>query len=650
MTGKARNWTLAINLVFFGWVVAYLTISAKPTWLFIDLASEAPGVAWIFVKPATVAEIAVSHDYPVREGTSRLAFRVSALEDVGDLLFEPGDANRYEVLRLRWHSGFVDREASLEDIRASSGSIKLDGNKLVAQTNGSTIQLTIPRLSTVTLQLAALSVYGPATLLFGLLTWLAYRRRIGPIGLATTYVAAIALVYSYFCLHMGAQLPVYDDWRYVLPGPLSLINGQWNWLLATGNDTYFLTGQIIDYVCLALFNVDFMPIRWVALGLLMLNVWWVRRTVIIIGDGERKVVAIAIMLCAWSFVGGRLWGGTAMAYHQALPTLFSSLMLLYLIGPAGNLRQRYRYAILLAAAVASGLAYISGGMMVIAMALSAMFVGFAGRDGEGFRALRNSGVCLLIAGVALMAFQLSMVGHYQGSLVEHNHAAASVYPNDQRFWLSVIAQFGMAMGYSGTSLSLNAALAFTALLPGLAIAVRVILRWRDGQMIERPGLILAVLYATVAASIYAGVVAFGRAGFIEAGEAAIDVIAVAKARLHSWPISALLPFFFLGWVEATRNWDRRRLVPVSMAIAFLVPKSTWPLDMVRNLDPLAAKSINGGYCIAEKLSNNANSVICPDASGNNADLASGLQNMKSMDAKLIRDIRLFKPPLGKVAE
>lgn len=160
-------------------------------------------------------------------------------------------------------------------------------------------------------------------------------------------------------------------------------------------------------------------------------------------------------------------------------------------------------------------------------------------------------------------------------------------------------------------------------------------------MIERPGIVLAVIYATVAASIYAGIVAFGRAGFIDAGAPATDVIAVAKARLLFWPISALLPFLLLAWLEATRNWDHRRLIPLIMAIAFLVPKSTWPLDMVLNLDPMTAKSINGAYCIAEKLQAGEASVVCPDASGNNAELAPGLEKLKIDNTKLIRDIRAY---------
>ena len=636
---RARGWALVLNFAFFGWVFAYLALAAAPTWLFVDLHAEKAGLTRLFVKHDGIWDIARSAVYPVEAGTSRLAFRTSALGGNEEIRFDPGDSGRYELLRLRWHAGFLDHESSLSDVKALSGSVTSTGNRVIAQTDGPPLQLSLPQLPATTRQLATLSVFAPALLIFGLLSWLAYRGRAGPIAIATTYVVVIALVYAYFCLHLGAQLPVFDDWRYVLPGPLSLIEGHWSWMLATGNDTFFLTGQIIDYLCLALFNVDFMPIRWVALGLLVLNVWWVRRTVIAISDGHRIWAAIAIMLCVWSFVGGRLWGGTSMAYHQALPTLFSSLILLHLVGPTGNLRRHYRYILLLGAAVASGLAYISGGMMVIAMGLSALFVGLAGRNSEGFLALRNSGIALLVAGITLMAFQLAMVGHYQGSLVEHNHAAASVYPNDRRFWWSAIAQFGMALGYSGQSPWINAGLALIAIVPGAIIAVGVIVRWHNGQSIERPGLVLAIIYATVAATIYAAVVAFGRAGFIDAGAPAADVIAVAKARLLFWPISALLPFLFLGWVEATRNWGHRRLIPALMAIVFLVPKSTWPLDMVLNLDPMAAKSINGAYCIAEKLEAEEPSVVCPDASGNNAELAPGLQIMMRDDAKLIRDIR-----------
>lgn len=636
--------TIFVNLLLFCIFLGYLAINAGPVWVQFELRTDHDDMAKLYMHHGTPGYEAFSQPYPMLKGVRRIAYRLPPYWKGSDLRLDPGDqGQQYGILRAHWYGGFLDRTQPLDELSALSGQLVSSTENAGEWVASADAQIRIPSVSPQWRQAALVTAYAPAFLLLFALGYAGWRRRIGPVGVASIYVAAIGLTYCYFCLRFGANLPVFDDWRYVLPGPLSLIQGHWQWLLATGNDTYFLTGQIIDFLCLELFNIDFLPIRVVALALLLLNVWWVRKTVIAVNADRWLVAAMAITLCIWSFIAGRLWGGSAMAYHQAIPTFCSSLMLVHLVGAQGMLRPRYNWFLLVGAALASGLAYISGGLMVIALGSAVLLVGAAGRLLPNRRAIMFAGVAILLLGVGLMAFQFGMVTHYQGSLLDHNHAVSSVYPNDRRFWLSFFAQFGSGFGYAGYSGWIDAGLTALAVVPALLIGSRLLLSLRQrAAVIERPGLILVVVYAGAASIIYAGVVAFGRAGFVDVAAAPEMMTAMAKSRLLFWPISALLPFFFLGWMEISDRFDRKRILAVAVAALFLYPKSPAPFDLITSFDYMATKSVNGAYCAAAGIQRGDAVIGCPEAAGDDRDLAQGIAIMHARNAKLYRELESFE--------
>lgn len=318
-------------------------------------------------------------------------------------------------------------------------------------------------------------------------------------------------------------------------------------------------------------------------------------------------------------------------------------MLVHLVGARGSLRPQYNWFLLFGAALASGLAYISGGMMVIAMGAAAFLVGFAGKLLPNRRAILHASIVISVLGVSLMAFQFGMVGYFQGSLIDHNHAVSSVYPDDLRFWLSFFAQFGSGFGYAGYSGWIDASLTALAITPAMVVGSRLLLSLRKGGAnIESPGLILVILYAGTASIIYAGIVAFGRAGFVDASAAPEMITASAKSRLLFWPISALLPLFFLGWVELSDHFDRKRVLAVVIAGLFLYPKSPMPFDLITSFDFMATKSVNGAYCVAARIQNGDSVIACPEAAGDSRDLAQGVAIMRARDARLYRKLESYE--------
>ncbi len=634
--------SLAINFVLFLLLGGYLAINAGPAWVFMEVRSDHEDMAQLYMHNGTRGYEKFSQPYPLLAGVRRIAYRLPPYWHGSDLRLDPGsNGNQNGILSIDWYSGFLHWNQPLDQLRASAGSL-VDGADGGERTASADAQIVVPAVSAVWRNVALATAYAPAPLLFVAVGFLAWRRRIPPTTVATIYLAAIAATYLYFCLRFGANLPVFDDWRYVIPSNMSLLQGNWQWLLATGNDTYFLTGQVIDFIVLQLSGFNFLPLRIVALGLLLLNIWWVRGIVLRTSPEKGAGAAIAISLCAWSFVAGRLWGGSTMAYHQALPTIFSSLMMLHLIGPSGQFRQKYSALLLILAAAASGLAYISGGVMVMALGASTLFIGFFSAPPTHRKVLLGTGSLLLVAGAILLGIQFAMVDHYQGSLLQHNHAVDSVYPNDRRFWLSFFAQFGLAFGYSGTSVLLDAALAVLAITPAVILAIRLLTGYGDKRS-DRPGLLLVILYSGVAATLYAGIVAFGRAGFIDPLAAPEMIAAVAKGRLLFWPITALIPFFFLSWMELTRRWNRTHVFTVLVGGMFLWPKAPMAFDLITSFDFMASKSINGAYCVANAMARNAPTIACPDAAGDARDLSGAIRQLREKETHLYEQLEAFGP-------
>ena len=109
---------------------------------------------------------------------------------------------------------------------------------------------------------------------------------------------------------------------------------------------FFLTNQVLDFLVLKFSNVDFLWLRAVAAALLLLQMAVQYRVVSRAGQASPVVAAVAVALGIWSLSAGAYWYGTAIAYQQALPTLFGTLMLVQFVARDGSIRwHRFRRAV-----------------------------------------------------------------------------------------------------------------------------------------------------------------------------------------------------------------------------------------------------------------------------------------------------------------
>ena len=599
------------------WLLAsvYIGVNTLPTHLTVDLTVDAADMAQLFDSPNGQWNEAESSASPLTPGWNRVLFTLNPRLLESGVRFDPGQrAATYRIHAIFWERGWVQHAVPLDAVSdprpPGITSLTRAGAELVLTSKDNDSQTIIPAPDWHW-QLASLILpFGAA--LAGLLLLLVVMRRVDdPLTIAGGFLLACAAFYAFSSLYLGPRLPLYDDWRYIFPGPFSLVDGGWKWLGVAGNDTYFLTNQVFDFMLLNLSNVNFNSIRIFALVLLGVQLYAQWLIVTRLAATKPYAAAVAVALGFWSLASNAYWGATTIAYQQFLPTLFGTLMLAHLIGRDGEFKARYSIAFLVACCLGSGLAYISGGLLVASLGAACLLSDV--RNSPGGK--RAAGI-FLILGSALLLLQLILVWRVQGSLLDHNHAVPSIYPTDRRFWLFFFALYGRALGYAGQSAWINFALTILALLPSLLLGVERLLTWnRRAARLTSPVLEVAVLYAGIGGATYAASVAFGRAGFVPADFSAFDLTFVSKGRFHYWPIAAMVPYAWLGWtVVAQRLRDTRALALQALTAALLIaPKSLIPLAHVTYLLHTESLAKTGAHCAVAQLSRSGadKEVPCP---------------------------------------
>ena len=632
-------------------LIGFIAFNAAPLWLSVDILTDADDTAQVFYSPHGAWSEEQSVLDPVHPALTRTLLRLPGfLQWTETVRFDPGRrAATYRILGVRWFRGFLNCDIPLDTVASGRDGMPItlrDGQlELIATDTDPQLIIPMPGFGWQAASLlwpTGIVILGVAGL------WVAvWRRRIGLLAMANICVAIAAIFYCVTLTQHGAHLPLYDDWRYMSLTSFDLFEGGGRWMRMVGNDTYFLTGQVLDFVTLWLTHGNFEILRLVALGLLLLQVGLTLRVLArVTGAVTPWLAAPAIVLVAWSLSSNSYWGSAVIAYHQFLPVLCGTLLLVPLIGADGQLRTRFNHVAIVLLCFASGLAYISGGLITLCLGLG-FLLAQADVVRRDWRAPMLRGARLIVGwGATLLALQLTLVTIQQGSLLDHTHATQSVLPTDHRFWLFAYAQFGRALGYNGVSPLVDAGLTLLALFPTAVIAgERIAFGFLRGVPAQRPAMSALALYAGIAAIAYAAVVALGRAGFGAPDAPVAAMIELAKSRFHYWPVAALMPFLWLGWIDLALRWrDRLPRAAIAMAaLVMLAPKSSRDWDLLEFMRFPVTTTARGGYCIATHLQENPRAPFdCLDMTGTPMNLSPVMQKLHERDSVLYRQLERFE--------
>ena len=592
----------------------YFGANFAPWHLAAEVTTDATDVAQLYYSSNGTWSETESQTLPMVAGSNAITFTLPQIWPGKTVRFDPGQRTiTYRIARLHWIHGGMSFNVPLDRIsnpRSSDCHLSNAGGALFIGCTDNDSQLIVPAPDPDWILASFVSLL--ALPMLGLIPLLWLSGKIEPARMAGLFVAICASCYVFITLHHGPILPLYDDWRYVYPGPFDMVDGNWQWLTVVGNDTYFLTNQLIDFAVLKLTNVDFYWLRVVALTLLLIQLALQYRILTRAAGTSSIVGAIAITLEWWSLASDGYWGNTAVAYQQFLPTFFGTCALALLLRNEVSLRRSSICALLVFFCVASGLSYISGGLLMLSLGIACvLFVPRQSRASAG--GAYRAGWLLGLLGTALLLLQIVLVNHYQGSLLQHNHAVASVYPTDRRFWLFFIALFGRALGYTGTFAPIDACLTVLFVFPAALFTLQRFSSKRATNESAVPSWWkLLSVYAGIGGISYALAVSFGRSGFAPIDATTAAVIALGKARFHYWPIAAMLPYVWLGWAEIARHNANRRAILGFAAIALLVPKSIIAFAHDSYVSNAKDHSLSGAACVVNHLSDAAahRPVVC----------------------------------------
>ncbi len=618
----SRDAVLAFALWLLGTI--YLGENLGPTRLLIEMTVEASDGAVVYFSADGHWNTAQATSLPVLVGYNRLNFTLPGNRLGDSVRFDPGErATSYRFHSAIWLRAGVTWSVPLNEItnlNSETGRLSIDHGQLELDADAANPQLIVPCPPwtwTVGSALAwpGLPVGALVLVLIGL------RRRFDSQRIAGVFVAAIALFYFFYCLRFGPSLPIYDDWRYLTSDQTNLVDGNWRGMIVVSNDTFFLTSQLFDFVLLKLSNVDFAWVRVFGMALLLLQLAVQYR---VIGRAAREqpfVAAIAVALGFWSLTNNGYWGAQALAYQQALPTLFGTLCLVQVCASNGRFSARFSSLLLALCCVASGVSYISGGPLLMSLGIACVLQAKRILDPRSDPEAR-AGWIVFGLGVASLIFQVFMVTQRQGALLEHNHAVASIFPNDRRFWLFFFALFGRALGYDGTSTSTDGVLAALILAPGVFLGIQRLAAGDAEDSRSRGICAMLAIYAAIGSVTYAAIVAFGRAGFIPVDASTEAAVTFAKSRFHYWPIAAMLPYVWLGWATIAQHLRYRSAVLHIVAASLLLPKSLAVFD--QNPSFLYARTMTkrGAHCVTGRMADidAGRPVACVEMTGGSFDV------------------------------
>ena len=339
-------------------------------------------------------------------------------------------------------------------------------------------------------------------------------------------------------LRFGIDMPWYDDWR--------TYDGGWAGSLALHhlfqaiNYTLSPVGIALDALAQRLLDGNAIAYQFVSMAAVLGGLLWLQWKLLNAALGDRGKAALCFALTLPMLQPGSYWGLENLAYHQALPLLFTGAALWLMLRE--DLIARARGPILAALALLAGLSYISGAFGALAAGLTLLALAGLQRPPSRFGLARDAAWFTAGAAVAtVVQFKLAFLAH-QGT----SAAVPLAMPWHGAFWWYALGKVARALVLPAGHVVFSLALTVGALAASMAAAARLVVGVRAGA--SEPGRRTAIVFLALAAMIatYLGMVAAGRAGLRPAEiQAPLEVFRHGFERFHFFWITLLWP-----WVAA----------------------------------------------------------------------------------------------------
>jgi hypothetical protein len=354
-------------------------------------------------------------------------------------------------------------------------------------------------------------------------------------------------------INYGIDLPYFDDWRDYFDGTTGSLNIRY--LFTPANDTLYAVGKFLESLVFIIFKGNSIVDQFLSmvsvLGLILFFQWILINKAI----KDHLLAACTFSLTLFMLQSDSYWGRQNIAYHQALPLIFTLAAIYILI--TSRWSWPVRSSILFALGILSGLAYTSGAFSLLALTFT-LIVCIAGNR-RAYGELIPDAVALLCAAIITVIVQGYVLVFVQHGQVHSGTPWA--LPNSAEFWFYMFGKIGRSLMLTASHPLRS--LLITLLCLSLAVAV-AIAGLRNVMTAEtrhsapaRLGLISLLLFSSV--FIYLLMVAAGRTDLRPANiSTPLQLFAFGFARFHFFWATLIWPWMFAGAVVmAMTLWPRR---------------------------------------------------------------------------------------------
>lgn len=446
-------------------------------------------------------------------------------------------------------------------------------------------------------------------------------------------------------LRFGIDMPLWDDWRNYSAGNIGRLDLKF--LFKSVNDTLFPVGEVLDSIAFRFLDGNTIAYQFISLvsvlGLLLLLQW----RLLTIALQDRFLVASAFSLTILMLQPDTYWGWQNLAYHQALPLVFS-LGAIYIIF-RGSWKSWWAIPLLIILGLLSGFSYISGAFAILTIGTILLIISkFI--EVEDRKPIFLGGLSLFFAGFVSTLAQLWVIIFLQKGT--HRPDAPMAFPTDSNFWSYMLGKVArsimLPIGSPVLSLAITCFLVSTVIIVILfsinLLRKKTLRSSKDNKS--------AIIYISISGLtfVYLSLVSAGRANLHPPEvKTFMEVFSFGFYRFHFfwvtifWPWFAAIIFTILIQLGKITILNLYKKLAIVMPIFMVIFLSRGVINHAQFFKQTMVRRSDGIRCMIEALQKGKD-IYCSEL--DIAPLQTAFLNAKYAGASFARFLELPVLPVG----
>lgn len=363
-------------------------------------------------------------------------------------------------------------------------------------------------------------------------------------------------------LSFGIDIPFLDDMRQYETGSAGRMD--FDYISQPANDTYYSVGLFLDSLAFRILAGNSIAYQAISLFFVLGSILLMQWNLLSLVVKNRAVKAIAFSTTMFMLQPDSYWGWQNMAYHQALPLVFTLGILSVALS---QLDKQFSGFIIFVMAFLSGFSYTSG-----AFANLSIFIGFVvfylmSKDKLSERIKVCAAYLMLPTAITVFAQLWVILAIQHGT---HRPDAPMAYPWESDFWFFMLGKVARSLMLPSQYPELSLALSLMIMATTTFFAARSLIEFSSNKADKKTTMVALIYLCLYGVCIsYLLIISAGRTNlrpdFISGP---IDVFVYGYGRFHFFWLTILWPWLIaLGLL----NFNfRSRFFQLSASIVALV--------------------------------------------------------------------------------